>query len=256
LLLFARGQEARAVSSFTTDDIERWFRGRNEALSARASNLGRLSALFSYAVRRGWCERNPCDGVERVSMDPRPPRILTVREAARLMVGVKRRLPVALAWFALALFGGLRPSEVDRLSWSSVDLDRGRVTVDAAASKVRRRRIVHLEPAAVAWLRLAQERGAKLGVPFMTRRRWLAQARRVMRWKAWPQDILRHSAASYWLALRRDPGRVAMDLGNSPTILQRHYCELVSAEEAKRFWGLRPVLAKSGFLSKTGDWAI
>lgn len=73
-----------------------------------------------------------------------------------------------------------------------------------------------------------------------TRRRFIRAARSHLGFAAWPQDVLRHSAASYMLAFHRDAGRVAYWLGNSPTILMRHYCELVPAEEAERFWKIRP----------------
>lgn len=59
-------------------------------------------------------------------------------------------------------------------------------------------------------------------------------------WRHWPKDVLRHSCASYLLALKRDAQAVALELGNSPTILFKHYRELVSQEQARRFWNLIP----------------
>lgn len=42
------------------------------------------------------------------------------------------------------------------------------------------------------------------------------------------------------LALNRNAAAFALDLGNSPGILLRHYCALVSDQETKRFWALCP----------------
>ena len=50
-----------------------------------------------------------------------------------------------------------------------MDLEAGIVTVDAAASKVHRRRIVHLQPAAIGWLRHARELGDDLPLPHVRR---------------------------------------------------------------------------------------
>jgi len=62
----------------------------------------------------------------------------------------------------------------------------------------------------------------------------------VLGWPAWKKDVLRHSAASYWLASDPDAGKIAMELGNSPAVLLKHYRELVSDEQAKAFWELTP----------------
>jgi hypothetical protein len=57
-----------------------------------------------------------------------------------------------------------------------------------------------------------------------------------MGWKVWPKDILRHTCASHWLAIVPDAQRIALQLGNSPAILLRHYRSIVTKEDAERFW--------------------
>lgn len=240
LRLFAKGRESKEVSEFHVQEIEGWLVGRGEKPVTFRSNLGRLSALFAFCVRQGWCERNPCDRVEKPTIELKAPPIFSTRQVARCLVFTRRRQPQFLAWLALAVFAGIRPEECDRLEWGAVDLARGLVRIDAAASKVHRRRLVHLPPAAVAWLQLARTLGARLPLPRMTRRRCVHRLRQRLRLKRWPQDVLRHTAATYWLATERDAGRVALELGTSPRMLLQHYAEVVTAEVAARFWGLRP----------------
>jgi integrase len=237
---FAKGREKIPVDAITADDVLDWFTARAEKPATKASNIGRLSALFTFAIRRRWRTDNPVDVVERPRLEGRPPQILTVRQAAKVLVWVKRKHPKGLAWFALALMAGIRPEECDRLSWDAVNLKDGIVTIDAAASKVRRRRIVHLQPAAVAWLKLAKELKADLPLAFITRRRYLRGLRAKLGFASWPQDILRHTCASYLMAQWQDAGRVAAELGNSAGVLLRHYRELVRREDAERFWKLMP----------------
>ena len=67
--------------------------------------------------------------------------------------------------------------------------------------------------------------------------RW---TRKILGWQGRPQDILRHTAASYWLAEWRDAGKVAHELGNSAGILLRHYRGVVTEEDTERFWAIRP----------------
>jgi integrase len=229
---FAAGRECVPVSSLDVCAVEAWFAERGERVATMASNIGRLSSLFSFCERRGWISRNPCRMLERPRFDRKPPRILTPSEAHRLLSVVRQRRPHMLPFFVLAMLAGVRPDEISRLSWESVDRDRGLVTIDAAASKVRRRRIVHLEPCALALLK----RGGRLPVSRATRKRYQAFGCAVLGLTDWPQDLLRHTAASYLLALHRDAGRVALSLGNSPGILLRHYQELVTPEACAEFW--------------------
>lgn len=237
---FVRGREAVSIWDVTASDIEQWIAAKYTNMHSRATILNRVNTLFSFAVRRGYRPDNPCDRIERVTIEHVSPKILTPDEAVKLMVAIRAEFPRGLAWFSLGLFAGIRPEECDKLSWDAIDLVRGIVQIDAATAKVRQRRIVHLLPAAVAWLQLAKESGADLPLPNVSRRRMQRDVRGTMGWDAWPQDILRHTAASYWLASIQDAGKVAHELGNSAGILLRHYRELVSREDAARFWELRP----------------
>lgn len=145
------------------------------------------------------------------------------------------RWPRALPYLALALFCGIRPDELGRMTPADVHVGRRVVMVSAAASKVRQRRIISMPDAAAAWLELP---GGEL--PFAG----IARRRQIRRWRdllgTWPQDVLRHTAASMMLARDGDVAAVARTLGNSPGILLRHYQELVGVDESAEFWALRP----------------
>ena len=82
----------------------------------QASNVGRLSALFAFAVRRGWMPRNPCERLEHITIERTPPKILGADLAGRMLRGA---LTQVRAWVVLGLFCGLRPSEAARMDWGS-----------------------------------------------------------------------------------------------------------------------------------------
>lgn len=86
----------------------------------------------------------------------------------------------------------------------------------------------------------AEAAGSRLPLPYSTRRRAVRRARIHLGLAAWPQDVLRHTCASYWVAKIKDVGEVALELGNSPSVLLRHYRELVTGEDADRFWAIKP----------------
>ena len=239
LTRWAKGQETKPIARVKLDEID-LFLNSTPSLSSRATAINRLSTLFSFAVRRGWRLDNPVSRVERPHVDNGTPAILTHEETVKALNFTQTKMRRFLPWLALALFAGIRPEEADKLTWEAVDKDRGTVTIDATAAKVRRRRIVHLKPVAVAWLRV----GGELPLPRMTRRRCIRRLRNLLKWPAWKKDVLRHTCASHWLASDRDAGGVALELGNSPDILFKHYRELVTDEQAKAFWGLTPAAVK------------
>jgi integrase len=234
---FGRTRPNLPLGKVTTADLEAHLAQCGKSLATRAAVLSRLSAFLSWAVRRGYLKTNPADAIERVTVPARAPRILSPAEAKALLAAVPVR---SLAWMVLGLFAGVRPQEADQLTWAAIDPLHGHLTIDAAASKVRRRRIVPLAPAAVAWLEAAKRLGSALPLAQVTRRRDLRATRDAMGWPEWPADVLRHTAASYWLARDRDAARVADALGHSPAILYRHYREIVSPAAAAEFWALRP----------------
>ena len=52
----------------------------------------------------------------------------------------------------------------------------------------------------------------------------------------WPNNGLRHSYASYRLAQCQDAAKVALEMGNTPTMIFRHYRELVMPQDAAAWW--------------------
>ena len=57
---------------------------------------------------------------------------------------------------------------------------------------------------------------------------------------SWPQNVLRHSFISYRLATIQDANQVALDAGNSPAIIFKHYRELVTEEAATTWFAIKP----------------
>ncbi|NBV22268.1 MAG: hypothetical protein EB141_12850 [Verrucomicrobia bacterium] len=234
LTLFAAGREGLALRTITTDTLDRWFAERKEAPRTMASNIGRLRSLFSFALRRGWITENPCDQLEKVRLDqPDAPRILTPDECRKIL----DTCPVnCLPFFVLALFAGIRPEEIHALEWADIRHDLKAVLLNKG--KTRKRRVVPLLPVALEWLAVC-DKSLPLCPSAITVRRARRKLRAILG-ESWPQDCLRHTAASYLLSLHKDAGKVALTLGNSERILLRHYHNLVSEESTAQFFNLKP----------------
>lgn len=167
--------------------------------------------------------------------------ILTVEQAARLMEASID--PDICALNAMVLFGGLRREEVEKLDWSAVDFRTGHIIVSDKVSKVARERYAPMPANLRDWLLpLAEKRGPVVS-------RVLMHALRAT-WKRagiypWPQDAHRHSFISYRRRIIGD-GQTAIDAGTSETIIKRHYKRPVLADDAKRFFEIRPAINEAG----------
>ena len=236
--MFIRGREMMDVAEFTAEDVKAFLPVTLKP-SSRASRLGRLTAWFSYCKFQSWITENPCDRVQGISVELTTPSTLSVTQSRDVLSAFRRHAPEGLAWLVLGLFAGLRPTEAERMEWSDIDLDRAVVTVDAAASKVRRRRQVRLEPAAVEWLFVAKIR-SQLPISAGVRRAACDRVRGILGWKEWPQDVLRHTAASQLVELRQDVAGVALQLGNSQSVLLTYYKDVVTPEDCAEFWKILP----------------
>ncbi|MFM8719994.1 MAG: hypothetical protein ACKOFH_10780, partial [Chthoniobacterales bacterium] len=59
----------------------------------------------------------------------------------------------------------------------------------------------------------------------------------------WPHNGLRHSFISYRIAQVQNAQQVALEAGNSPDIIFRHYRELATEEQAAAWFAIRPAAA-------------
>jgi hypothetical protein len=57
---------------------------------------------------------------------------------------------------------------------------------------------------------------------------------------AWKHNALRHSYCSYRLAAIQNAAQVALEAGNSPAMVFKHYRELVKLEAASTWFSITP----------------
>lgn len=120
---------------------------------AATRTLGLLGAVLGFAVDRGLLASNPVRGVKRFA-DRKMDRFLSPAEVSRLGLALESleaegAHPYGLAIVRLLALTGARKSEIARLRWSEVDLDRGALRL--ADSKTGEKTI-SLSPGAVSIL--------------------------------------------------------------------------------------------------------
>ncbi len=205
------------------------------------NNLRRAwSGLWRWAIRAGMASKNPLEAITRATEEQKPPGIVTPDQAAAILAVAMQRKHDLVPFFAFGLFAGLRVAEICRLQWSAVDLRRRLVRVGAAEAKTRGGRLVTIHAPLLAWLSGRVGVGPVVPVSESTLERELAAIRKRIGY-GWPRNALRHSYASYRLAVTGDAGRVATELGHGDTdMLYRHYRELVTPADGRRFFALTP----------------
>jgi len=233
---------AQALADITTPQVDEWLRAANGNHTTK-NNLRRIFVtLFKWSRDSGYLPQDRKTAPERAMTFNGPelaPAIFTPAEMRKILVACPANL---LPHIVIGAFSGIRAAEIERLEWPDVLFDRGYIEIKAAKAKTKARRLVPLLPNLRAWLEpLRKADGPVCCLPNLHfRLNYLGDKAGI----GWRQNALRHSYASYRLADTPDAARVALEMGNSPEKLFRHYRELVTPEAAKEWFAIMPPAAR------------
>ncbi len=229
----------------TTAQVQSWLDGLKCAAQTTKNYRTVLNLLFEFAAARGYAADNPIEKVESLKVRGGEVKLYSPEEVRRLLAVASHEF---LPCLALGAFAGLRSAEIQRLAWSDIHLAERHIVIGKNTAKTASRRVVPICDALAAWLApYASDTGlvwAGASRTFYGSQQSAAEAAG-LQWKA---NALRHSYASYRLALIADAGRVAGELGNSASIIHRHYKELVKLADAQRWFAVTPVTG-TGFVA-------
>ena len=155
---------------------------------------------------------------------------------------------------ALAAFAGLRSEEILRLEWSDLDRRLGFVEVSAHKAKTAARRLVPITDNLAAWLAITPRNTGRVwphskawffesireAVAAVNEARKEEQGPKFSRF-VWKQNALRHSFITYRVADTQDVNRVALEAGNSPQMIFKHYRELATPDLARSWFAIEPL---------------
>jgi site-specific recombinase XerD len=156
-----RGLQPRDVGS---RDVRRYIAAlsqRDTAPSTSARKLAALRALFSSQREHGLLAQSPADLVSTPRRGSHLPRVLSARDASRLLDGIPAGSPLELrdrALFELAYACGLRAEELVSLKAGDVDHDGEQLRVEG---KGRKTRFVPVGEVALEAVRIYLERGRR-----------------------------------------------------------------------------------------------
>jgi integrase len=201
-----------------------------------------LRTFFRFCQARGWLSRE-VDLLAMVEKRTGPSseiEIFTPEELRKLLAAAPGRVATCIA---LQAFAGIRTSELFRLTWKDVERRRDHIEIAAGKAKTASRRLVPVCDNLAAWIRQADRQGERVW-PVTASEYYAQQARAASAvGVAWKANGLRHSFITYRLAQIKDVAEVALEAGNSPTMIFRHYRELATETEAKEWFGILPAQA-------------
>ena len=244
LARFAADHAERSLASFTLRDVERWLNALPMGAQSVNHYKATLHSLFAYGVKVGACVANPVSGIDSRKVVRAAPSILNPAQLSALLTACGDDAEM-LAYVAVGAFAGLRRAEIERLRWEDVNLTRGFVTVGAQNAKTGRRRLVPVCAALRAWLAPVAKTAGPLAPTINFRRRFHAAREAAGLLGEWEGNELRHSYASYRLAETQNAAQTALELGNSPTVLQAHYKELATPDDAAAWFAVKPQPARN-----------
>ena len=237
------------ILGISSSDIDAWLRGFEVSVSSRNSMLVCVKVLFSYARSQNCLPAEQMTAPEQLKKvkikNDDDVSVFTPKQMEKILhVAPPHLIPI----LAIGAFAGIRMAELNRLSWSAFDLDRGFIELRADQAKTASRRLVPITDNLRAWIEPLPRKGKVVRTTLLHREvTALARALKL----EWPRNVLRHSFISYRIATVKSADQVALEAGNSPSVIFKNYRELATEEQANEWFGILP---KEGQWKNTYQW--
>jgi integrase len=237
------------IGDVSGQTIQTWLDGIVVSGRTKQNYLRHIAALFRFAIKRKYLPKDALDEIQAVEtpkQDASDVEIFTPGEMSGILVAAR---PEMIPWIAIAGFAGLRSAEIKRLDWSEVKLLEGFIEIKASKAKTAARRIVPITDNLSRWL----VPYAKASGPIVSFESWWNQIPKIVEAVnarreqnglpqnfKWRHNALRHSFCSYRLAAIKNAAQVALEAGNSPQMIFRHYRQVVTEAEAAKWFNIVP----------------
>ena len=155
------------------------------------------------------------------------------------------KFPKLLGYYCLTIFGGLRPSEAQRIEWKDLDFETKQVSVNKWGKVGARKFEMKATDALWIWLEHIKAKYPDNPLNPVKGHAKLQRGSReafceVASVDKWIQDGLRHSFGTYYFNLTRNILETVFVMGNSEKIARKHYLQAVTAQKTNKYWALRP----------------
>ena len=245
----------RKIATIKSTEIEVHLEETCGGAATFNHTLGLVKAIWN------WCAKPPRKWTTTDAVSCLDPKrefgaeigVLDAKQVRKLMTTAETHFPDCVPAFAICLFTGMRQAELERLQVSDITLEG--ITVPAVSSKTKRRRFIQMPAPLAVWL------ASYPITDSVTPTNWTRKEKAVRAkagWKVWsdlldppepsetapewPQNALRHTAASVALALGKPIESLIFEHGHSggTALLRRHYIGRMPRQEAEDIWETGP----------------
>ena len=158
--------------------------------------------------------------------------------------------PEVIPYLTLSYFAGIRRATLERLDWSDIKFAEKRAIVPRYKAKNGKRYRVTLSDNAIEWLRPhVRESGPLLSISRATNTRGKPSKDRTHRLIAEaatkagvtiPDNAGRHTFISMHVAHYESIDKTALEADNTAAVVKKDYLDIVTREEATKFWEIKP----------------
>ena len=249
LIEFAEANPGHTVADLTRAHIAGFFAAPAVIRLAPKSINDRRACLkmfFRWCADVDRCYLAPdhaLNGGKAMQTEEDAPEEIECYSAAELRTMLDAATGELRAVIAIQAFAGLRLQEVLRMDWQRhVFASPGHIKVTADIAKTRSRRVVEVCPALEQWLAPYRERTGKLWTQTPSDQGCITAMARFRESLEIPskKNGLRHGFVSAHLAVHQDAAFTAMQAGNSPSIIDSHYKELMTPAEGRQWFATLP----------------
>lgn len=253
----------RNLSTLTEKELSDHLEKYTSGPGSYNQRLRLISAFWNWCAKapRNWCAASAIDHLESKETVSSEIRTLNASQARKLLSTAEMHYPETVPAFAIALFTGMRKEEIKRLQ--PEDFTDDGISVPASSAKTRRRRFIQMPAPLAAWLKIYPIE--ETVCPSNWERKEKA-VRRLAGWKIWsdlvepvkpsdslpewPNNALRHTAATVALALGKPLETLVFEHGHSGGLstLRNHYIGQMPKKEAVAIWTLGPKGRKLSYL--------
>ena len=240
-----------SIADIKTPEIEAWLRGFTKSPKNRNNYANTVTTLFNFAKRAGYLSADRTTAAQSLSRARNVAGGVVIYKPQELEVMLNRLSelkPELLPFVAIGAFAGVRPAEMLRLTWDNIDFEQGLIEVGAQKAKTAQRRHIPIQPNLAAWLEPYKgNEGALFSIEKIqptirdnVKSPVIHSDGKQEPGIPWKKNALRHSYGSYRLPILKNANEQALEMGNSPGVIFRHYRELVKPAEAVKFWAIMP----------------
>lgn len=227
----------------TADQLRQHVEQASQNAKSRKDARTRIIMLWDFARTHGIFES--LEAVKLPKYKPDHSNTIKIWSPDELKTLLSSCPEEFLPWLVLSCYSGLRSGEIcptpgtkPPLRWENIKRDQGMIDLPAKLSKVRKRRLVPVTPVLSAWLDYL----APPATGIVCARLPAAHVTNMLGELVggWRKNANRHTYGSWRAAETENLPALAIEMGTSYAMIERHYREAMSSEESLRYRSLIP----------------